>query len=432
MKSRAPDRSGEHLANRYLLQRRLGSGGMGSVYEAEQLATGRKVAVKLLHPELARDEEMVARFQREARAAAALESEHVAAVLDLGEAQDGTPFLAMELLHGETLRSLLTREGQLPLVRVARLVTQACHALAEAHACGVVHRDLKPENLFLTRRSDGSDWAKVLDFGVAKLTATDAVSTRAGALLGTVLYMSPEQARGAKDVDARTDTYSLCAIAYEALSGRPPHEPGEQHAVVYRILHESFEPLATAAPGLPNEVCELVERGLSRQADSRLGLEELARGMARFAGVPRAAPAPSVETARSDAEVVSTSPTEGPPPPATRTSARTLGLVAFATLTVAVVAWSFSPTNAAPPSVAAAAPASAAPLQLPAPIEAPSSAPEPPPPAAEPPPAATESARATPLARHRSPAASAIPSVAPAPSAAPSASGVRQRVQLGF
>src|SRR6185436_17322081 len=174
--------------------------------------------------------ELLARFQREAEAAGALESENVAAALDFGIAQDGAPYIVLEYLVGESLEHLLEREVHLPAARASNIVAQACRGVQAAHAAGIVHRDLKPHNLFVCRREDGTDLVKVLDFGVAKLQAIDeaAASTRTGtgAVLGTPSYMSPEQARGAAVVDNRADVYALGAIFYQLVSGQKPH-PGD-------------------------------------------------------------------------------------------------------------------------------------------------------------------------------------------------------------
>ncbi len=208
--------------------RLLGSGGMGEVYEAQHSSIGRRFAIKFLHPLLAGNSEVVARFQREAQAAGGLENENIAAVVDIGTADDGAPYLVMEYLEGEDLAHLLVRGGPLPVPRAAYIIIQACRGLAAAHSRGIVHRDLKPENLFICKRNDGSDLVKVLDFGIAKLhTGRPGTGlTQTGTTMGTPFYMSLEQARGAKEVDHRTDIYALGVILYEILSGTKPH-PGE-------------------------------------------------------------------------------------------------------------------------------------------------------------------------------------------------------------
>jgi len=162
-------RVGKTAGGKYRLVRLLGSGGMGEVYEAQHAAIGRRFAIKFLHSLLASNGESVARFQREAQAAGGLENENIAAVVDIGTADDGAPFLVMEYLEGEDLAKLLVRSGPLSVPRAAYIIIQACRGLAAAHSRGIVHRDLKPENLFICKRNDGSDLVKVLDFGIAKL-----------------------------------------------------------------------------------------------------------------------------------------------------------------------------------------------------------------------------------------------------------------------
>ena len=189
-------REGEILAGRYQLVRKLGEGGMGLVYEARHLLVGRHFAVKLLHRALAQNREAVLRFHREAQAAGALDCENVVAVTDFGSTDDGSPYMVMELLKGETSRALLEREGVLPVPRAVHILLQAANAIGAAHAHGIIHRDLKPDNLFVTRRTDGTDLVKVLDFGIAKLRSEShtLISTQEGQIIGTLCYMPAERA----------------------------------------------------------------------------------------------------------------------------------------------------------------------------------------------------------------------------------------------
>jgi serine/threonine protein kinase len=239
-------RVGRTAGGKYRLVRLLGSGGMGEVYEAQHAAIGRRFAIKFLHSLLASNGESVARFQREAQAAGGLENENIAAVVDIGTADDGAPFLVMEYLDGEDLAKLLVRSGPLSVPRAAYIIIQACRGLAAAHSRGIVHRDLKPENLFICKRNDGSDLVKVLDFGIAKLHTGRLGTgiTQTGTTMGTPFYMSLEQARGAKEVDHRTDIYALGVILYEILSGAKPH-PGESYnEILYHVLSKEPAPLA--------------------------------------------------------------------------------------------------------------------------------------------------------------------------------------------
>jgi len=263
--------AGEIVGTKYRLVRFLAAGGMGSVYEAHHTVVKRRFAVKFLRADLAVERASLARFQREAQAAGALESEHVAAAVDFGIAGDGSPFIVMEYLTGESLSALLEREGRLGPGRAADLVMQACRGVEAAHTAGIVHRDLKPQNLFVARREDGTDLVKILDFGVAKLEAEDqgAGTTRTGTVLGTPAYMSPEQARGEKVVDHRSDVYSLGAILYELLSGQKPHPGDSPNAVLYHIATHPPLPLAGATSGLPPALIETVERALARAPDDR-------------------------------------------------------------------------------------------------------------------------------------------------------------------
>ena len=204
---------GKLLDKKYRIVRELGRGGMGAVFEAKHTATGRRVAVKVITSELMkRDARAVARFQREARASGAADNRHIVQVLDAGlEEVSGAPYLVLEYLVGQDLHSVLKAVGALPADVALRIVGQACLGLQKSHEAGVVHRDIKPANLFLSRGDDGEITVKLLDFGIAKIKPDEAKEdettglTRTGSLLGSPLYMSPEQARGLKDIDHRTD-----------------------------------------------------------------------------------------------------------------------------------------------------------------------------------------------------------------------------------
>jgi serine/threonine-protein kinase len=220
---------GRVLAGRYKLESRLGEGGFGTIWRAEHLVLAAPVAVKLVDTDVVKDEEQVDRFLREARAAAALRSPHVVQIIDYGVDGD-VPFMVMELLEGETLAHRVRGKGKLTPAETGRILTHVGRAMAKAHAAGIVHRDLKPENVFLVHNED-EEIAKVLDFGVAKVETTNiakqGAKTRTGSLLGTPYYMSPEQAQGNKEVDHRSDLWSLGVIAFECLTGkRPFHSDG--------------------------------------------------------------------------------------------------------------------------------------------------------------------------------------------------------------
>src|SRR5215831_21397407 len=209
-------RLGEVLANKYRVLEGLGAGGMGVVLLVEHMELGQRMAIKMMRPDAVGDVGAVTRFLREARAAAGLESEHVVRIFDVGTLESGVPYMVMELLRGEDLSRVLHANGPLPISEAVDYVLQACHAIAEAHGLGIVHRDLKPSNLFLTRRSDGSPLIKVLDFGVSKIAAAEGRNdlTCSNAVLGSPVYMSPEQAKNARSVDARADVWSLGVILH--------------------------------------------------------------------------------------------------------------------------------------------------------------------------------------------------------------------------
>jgi len=221
--AREPWQPGRILSGRYQLELQLGEGGMGSIWRAEHLVLAAPVAVKLVDPEIAEDEETLARFMREAQAAAALRSPHVVQIIDYGM-DDKVPFMVMELLEGENLAQRIKRLGRLSPAETARMITHVSRAVGRAHEAGIVHRDLKPENVFIVRNED-DEIAKVLDFGVAKVQAealAATAKTRTGSLLGTPYYMSPEQAQGNKAVDFRSDLWSIGVIAFECLTGQRP------------------------------------------------------------------------------------------------------------------------------------------------------------------------------------------------------------------
>lgn len=270
--------------DKYTVVRLLGRGGMGAVYEARHVVLARRAAIKFLLPQLAENAELLRRFENEAKAAGQLEHPNIAAVIDFGRAADGSPYLLMEYLEGEDCAQLLERHGRLPVARAVDLVVQACRGLAVAHRANIVHRDLKPENLFIVRAGDSGDWVKVLDFGIAKLRPTDGgVPTRTGATLGTAYYMSPEQARGAVDVDRRTDVWSLGVVLYELLSGQRPFGGDQFLHIVHRILSVDPAPLASVQPGLPPALLDVVARAMEKDVERRIAsAEELAEALTPF------------------------------------------------------------------------------------------------------------------------------------------------------
>jgi serine/threonine-protein kinase len=270
---------GTTLDGKYKIQKLLGAGAMGQVFQAEHAATGRRVAVKVISsPDFVRDQTVVTRFQREARAAGAIDTQHITQVLDAGvDHESGLPFLVMEFMTGEDLQQLIKRIGPLAPDLALRVVAQGCLGLAKAHDAGVVHRDMKPANLFLAKRDAGEIIIKVLDFGIAKVKMDQAHETesagltKTGSMLGSPLYMSPEQARGdVKHIDHRTDIWSMGVVLYQALSGRTPY----QHVtalgqLIIAICSEWPKHIQEVAPWVPAEVAAIVHRCLRHNPDER-------------------------------------------------------------------------------------------------------------------------------------------------------------------
>ncbi|MFO0558721.1 MAG: serine/threonine-protein kinase [Polyangiales bacterium] len=260
---------GTLIAQRYRIVEKIGSGGMGAVYEALQEGLGRRVALKVLRSGYAESEEAVARFQREAQASASLGHPNIVTVTDFGT-DAGRLFMVMERLDGAPLSKVIAAERALSAQRAAWIASQVLSALAAAHRAGIVHRDMKPDNVFLTEVSGVRDVVKVLDFGVARFTDAHGNSnlTNTGAVLGTPAYMSPEQARG-RAVDARSDLYSVGVLLYEMLSGRQPFQANNYHALLFAILEETPPALGALRPDLAPALLSLIERAMSKDVSTR-------------------------------------------------------------------------------------------------------------------------------------------------------------------
>ncbi|MGE0792185.1 MAG: protein kinase [Sandaracinaceae bacterium] len=256
---------GAVLSGRYEILRRLGAGGMGAVYEARHLVIERPVAIKVLRADLARNSEQVARFRREATAAAAIGHKNIIDVIDMGRTDDGNAvYLVMERLVGKDWSEVLgQREADLP--ETVRILDEVLDALAAAHERGILHRDLKPANVFVC--DDGA--VKLLDFGVSKMRDQGDLSTNTGITMGTPVYMSPEQFRDSKRVDARADLYSVGAMLFEALTGRLPFEADSFPELAFKIVSDPAPRLASFRPELPVEASDLVERLLAKDPDDR-------------------------------------------------------------------------------------------------------------------------------------------------------------------
>jgi serine/threonine-protein kinase len=257
---------------------------MGVVVAATQVELDRLVALKFLLPHVIQGNALSTRFAREARAVAKLESDHVARVLDVGALDSGDPFIVMEYLDGVDLAQLLKAQGPLPCDLAIRHVLEACEALAEAHAHGIIHRDLKPGNLFLAKRVTGPPIIKVLDFGLSKLAGDgDQHITSTSSLLGSPLYMSPEQLLSARDVDARTDLWSLGVVLFELLTGETPFRGEQVMGVMAAILHKPARSLDSLRPELPAEVKAAVHRCLEKEPDQRFSsVVQLAKVLAPY------------------------------------------------------------------------------------------------------------------------------------------------------
>ncbi|RYE87502.1 MAG: serine/threonine protein kinase, partial [Myxococcales bacterium] len=276
---------GEVLGGKFRVERVLGQGGMGVVVAATHLVLQKRVALKFLLPEAAGHPEVAERFLREARAASALHSAHVAKVIDVGTLDGGSPYMVMEFLEGHDLEREIQERGVLPVGEAVGHLLQACEALAEAHAAGLVHRDLKPANLFLARQPDGSAMIKVLDFGIAKVTtATGQSLTQTASMMGSPLYMSPEQMTAPRTVDARSDVWALGVTLYEMLTGAWPFEGETVGALSAAILTQAPVGLLQRRPELPGSIEAVIMACLRRDREQRLdSVAALADALAPFA-----------------------------------------------------------------------------------------------------------------------------------------------------
>ncbi len=288
-------REGEVLAGKYRIERVLGSGGMGMVLAAHHVGLDTKVAIKLLRPEMHGNAEAVGRFAIEARAAARITSEHVARVFDVGALEDGAPYIVMEFLDGSDLSERLRVEGRLSITQAVDFVLQACEALAEAHDAGIVHRDLKPSNLFCVRRPNGSLCVKVLDFGISKLSMSGAQSnltmTATSAVMGTPFYMSPEQMESAREVDSRTDIWSLGIILFELIAGRRPFEGQTLPEICFRIAAHPAPRVRETRPEVPPGLDEAISRCLEKRRTERFStVAELVAALIPFGSEPTTGP----------------------------------------------------------------------------------------------------------------------------------------------
>ncbi|MEM9192711.1 MAG: serine/threonine-protein kinase [Myxococcota bacterium] len=281
------ERIGQTLLGRLRVIRLLGEGGMGSVYEVEHVHTRHRRALKLL-PAALREDEQVARFLRQASVGGAVKNRHIVETLDAGELDDGTPYVLMEMLAGETLGERLSRERTLSVSEICRLVREAAIGVHAAHEAGIVHRDLKPDNLFVVRdESPEREFVKVLDFGISKFAMTwdqAGTLTRDGAVMGTPYYMAPEQAASTKQAHVPADIYALGVILYEGLSGRRPFEAQHLAELAIKVHQGECRAIGELVPTVPSDVAAIVEKAMHQDPDARFSsAAALADALAPFA-----------------------------------------------------------------------------------------------------------------------------------------------------
>jgi hypothetical protein len=278
------DLLGSVIADRYHILKKLGEGGMGTVYLAEHVKMGRRAALKVMNPGMNQDPDAIARFNREAANASRLNHPNVCAIYDFGETPEGLIYLAMEFIEGESLTSLIEKNGTLAAPRAASIIHQAADALSVAHDYGIVHRDLKPDNIMISRNRDGSDLVKVVDFGIAKASSSDAQKvTKTGLVVGTPEYMSPEQLAGDK-LDGRSDIYSLGLVAFNCLTGKLPFPSNSAQEAMIMRLTDFPKTLAEIKPDMewPVELQNVMDKALARDADERyLKAADFGREMAK-------------------------------------------------------------------------------------------------------------------------------------------------------
>ena len=349
---------GKVIAERYRLVRKVGEGGMAAVWEAEHMTLGSSVAVKLMRHGAQQSQQARERFLREARTSAQVRHRNVVEIQDFGVTPEGDPFLVMEFLRGETLAQMLDREGQLPQAEAARTISLVLRGLLAVHEKGIIHRDLKPQNVFVVDDPDGR-YPKLLDFGVCRPAADgDAKNlTLEGTIVGTLEYMSPEQARGKKDIDARTDVYAAGVILYEALTGRLPYEARHKGDLLVKVVSEEPVPILDRDPTIAPGLAEVVMKAIAKDREDRFAsareMRDALFAAARAGGFANVESGviPRIEVqeriARAHAETVADDRPLGAPPEVAATSEpaperpprrRTDLVILFALLVAAAVA----------------------------------------------------------------------------------------------
>jgi eukaryotic-like serine/threonine-protein kinase len=266
--------TGDVIDGKYRIVRLIGEGGMGAVYEGENIRIHRTVAIKVLHAGVAENQDAVQRFEREAQAAGRIGSEHIVEVLDLGNLPDGDRFMVMEFMDGDSLSARIQNRGRLTARETYPIARQILEGLAAAHGAGIIHRDLKPDNVFLLKSRGGqADFVKLLDFGISKFSALSGESgfsmTRTGAVMGTPYYMSPEQAKGAKGMDHRADLYAVGVILYECITGRVPFNADTFNELLFKIVLETPQPIEQVVPDSDPEFNKIVQKAMAREPGLR-------------------------------------------------------------------------------------------------------------------------------------------------------------------
>jgi len=263
---------GDIIDDKYRIVRLLGEGGMGAVYEGENTRIHRRVAIKVLHSNVANSDDAVQRFEREAQAAGRIGSEHIVEVLDLGDLASGDRYMVMEYLEGESLNDRIASEGRLSPQTTASIVIDTLTGLRAAHEAGIIHRDLKPDNLFLlSDRGGKKDFVKIVDFGISKFSAMggEFSMTRTGAVMGTPFYLSPEQAKGDRNLDKRADLYAVGVILYEAVAGKVPFDGETFNELLFKIVLEPIPPLSSVVPDIDPHFAAIVEKSMARDPNQR-------------------------------------------------------------------------------------------------------------------------------------------------------------------
>jgi len=442
---------GQVLDGKYRIVRLIGEGGMGAVFEGENVRINRRVAIKVLHGAALSNAETVQRFEREAQAAGRIGSDHILEILDLGVLGDGERYMVMEFLSGQTLTQRILQHGRLTPRQITPLIRQVLVGLGAAHAAGIIHRDLKPDNLFvLNERSGIRDYVKIIDFGISKFNALggDMSMTRTGAVMGTPYYMSPEQAKGSGKVDARSDLYAIGVILYEAVAGEVPFSADTFNELMFKIVLSDAKPLMEVVPDLDPRFAAIVAKAMARDVDQRystaaemieafdaFALTFAGTGTGTFADVPVAAsrelPPAHAMTSPGQATQGSFATSQQGVPGATTPGKRSGVGIAAAVAVLIVVGGAFGAYKAfggkppagaegehAPSSTAVSAAPPPAQLAEPTPKDAPTVAPTlPDTPAVEPSVAAAPSAAASPVPSAEPAAVAGRPRVVARPSA---------------